>query len=534
MEIQQHDGVVVEVAGSRQGFAKLSERERCHGREREVPGAQLGPSYLRSADFDTDTLCDVLTPAEANTTRTSSTNLAAAEAAAPKIDLPKTELVIRPPQLDYYMLNHHTVHFLPTASESKVVLVDRGNRMLRFDVVDGTRCIDTLPWLHGPKVMPMSISVPPTDVHLYDGEHTGDLYIIDGLLYPHMAEERPQFEALVWRGIRPTHHSFWHCDILPLPPWITHHKRAFVHGHALVGDTICFSISGTEDASTSNSAGIEGAGTYCFHIATREWSKAGDWLMPFHGKADYVPELGLWGIRPTHHSFWHCDILPLPPWITHHKRAFVHGHALVGDTICFSISGTEDASTSNSAGIEGAGTYCFHIATREWSKAGDWLMPFHGKADYVPELGLWFGISSQGNLPCAADLSGVVTGEEPSPDKMRIWARDDLPEEWQPDILFRSKVASLGSGRFILMDMLDTIAPASGKEFTLFTGMELAFSNGSKGNESGHHNSRGNESSSSGDENGAKGKGTMCGLRMIKHKSGRYMLKRKLEIKAVF
>ncbi|XP_048537308.1 uncharacterized protein LOC125515853 [Triticum urartu] len=381
----------------------------------------------------------VLTPAEANTTRTSSTNLAAAEAAAPKIDLPKTELVIRPPQLDYYMLNHHTVHFLPTASESKVVLVDRGNRMLRFDVVDGTRCIDTLPWLHGPKVMPMSISVPPTDVHLYDGEHTGDLYIIDGLLYPHMAEERPQFEALVWRGI-----------------------------------------------------------------------------------------------RPTHHSFWHCDILPLPPWITHHKRAFVHGHALVGDTICFSISGTEDASTSNSAGIEGAGTYCFHIATREWSKAGDWLMPFHGKADYVPELGLWFGISSQGNLPCAADLSGVVTGEEPSPDKMRIWARDDLPEEWQPDILFRSKVASLGSGRFILMDMLDTIAPASGKEFTLFTGMELAFSNGSKGNESGHHNSRGNESSSSGDENGAKGKGTMCGLRMIKHKSGRYMLKRKLEIKAVF
>ena len=39
MEIQQHDGVVVEVAGSRQGFAKLSERERCHGRDREAPGA---------------------------------------------------------------------------------------------------------------------------------------------------------------------------------------------------------------------------------------------------------------------------------------------------------------------------------------------------------------------------------------------------------------------------------------------------------------------------------------------------------------
>ena len=53
MEIQQHDGVVVEVAGSRQGFAKLSEKERCHGREREAPGAwarlpSLPPSLYKA------------------------------------------------------------------------------------------------------------------------------------------------------------------------------------------------------------------------------------------------------------------------------------------------------------------------------------------------------------------------------------------------------------------------------------------------------------------------------------------------------
>ena len=51
MEIQQHDGVVVEAQGSRQGFAKLSEKERCHGREREAPGAwvrlpSLPPLYI--------------------------------------------------------------------------------------------------------------------------------------------------------------------------------------------------------------------------------------------------------------------------------------------------------------------------------------------------------------------------------------------------------------------------------------------------------------------------------------------------------
>ena len=37
MEIQQHDGVVVEVAGFQQGFAKrCGRREMCHGREREA------------------------------------------------------------------------------------------------------------------------------------------------------------------------------------------------------------------------------------------------------------------------------------------------------------------------------------------------------------------------------------------------------------------------------------------------------------------------------------------------------------------
>ena len=49
MEIQQHDGVVVEVAGFQQGFAKrCGRREMCHGREREAPRAwvRLPPSPL--------------------------------------------------------------------------------------------------------------------------------------------------------------------------------------------------------------------------------------------------------------------------------------------------------------------------------------------------------------------------------------------------------------------------------------------------------------------------------------------------------
>ena len=51
MEIQQHDGVVVEVAGYQQGFAKrCGRREMCHGREREAPGLRVWlpspPTYI--------------------------------------------------------------------------------------------------------------------------------------------------------------------------------------------------------------------------------------------------------------------------------------------------------------------------------------------------------------------------------------------------------------------------------------------------------------------------------------------------------
>ena len=51
MEIQQHDGVVVEAAGFQQGFAKRCGRRKvCHGREREAPGLRLGcppfPHYI--------------------------------------------------------------------------------------------------------------------------------------------------------------------------------------------------------------------------------------------------------------------------------------------------------------------------------------------------------------------------------------------------------------------------------------------------------------------------------------------------------
>uniref|UniRef100_M8C327 Uncharacterized protein n=1 Tax=Aegilops tauschii TaxID=37682 RepID=M8C327_AEGTA len=187
------------------------------------------------------------------------------------------------------------------------------------------------------------------------------------------------------------------------------------------------------------------------------------------------------------------------------QARLVYGHALVGgDTICFSISGAE-----------GTGTYCFHTATREWSKAGDWIMPFNGKAEYVPELGLWFGLSRR--LPIAVDLSGVVRGEEPLPEKLRIWEDDDLPEEWQPNELCDSKIISLGSGRFFFADFFNDM------KFALFTGMEVVYGNGNGANKDNLNCNSGNNGTGKDDgnnaNNGSKGKGMIRGLPMIKHRN---------------
>ena len=52
MEIQQHDGVVVEAAGFQQGFAKRYwRRKRGHGREREALGLRVRLPFLPSTIY---------------------------------------------------------------------------------------------------------------------------------------------------------------------------------------------------------------------------------------------------------------------------------------------------------------------------------------------------------------------------------------------------------------------------------------------------------------------------------------------------
>lgn len=162
-------------------------------------------------------------------------------------------------------------------TESKVVFSDRHCRVLSYDTGSGG-CALTMPSLHGPKLDPLAVTIP----HGRDGGE-GRVYIIERTLWPEK-DRSFRFEAVVSDrlhagGYRPF--GTWECQSLPLPPLsLSSEQRAFVCSAAAVGDAICVSLSGI--------------GTYGFDTASHTWSHTGDWMMPFSGVAEHVPELGLW------------------------------------------------------------------------------------------------------------------------------------------------------------------------------------------------------------------------------------------------
>uniref|UniRef100_A0A0D3F0L2 Uncharacterized protein n=1 Tax=Oryza barthii TaxID=65489 RepID=A0A0D3F0L2_9ORYZ len=69
---------------------------------------------------------------------------------------------------------------------------------------------------------------------------------------------------------------------------------------------------------------------------------------------------------------------PTPAKITHSQ---ICGYAVVGESRIL-------------VSTHSHGAYSFDTASAAWSKAGDWSLPFRGRAEYVPEHGLWFGLSA--------------------------------------------------------------------------------------------------------------------------------------------
>ncbi|CAN6165282.1 unnamed protein product [Urochloa humidicola] len=208
--------------------------------------------------------------------------------------------------------------------------------------------------------------------------------------------------------------------------------------------------------------------------------------------------------------------LPLPPPPDEAYGSFRNSAVLDGGgTIC--VSTTHEATS----------TFCFDTGSREWWHAGDWMLPFDGRAEHVPELETWVGFSP--DYPhhlCAADLSGI-TGTAPldaPPALQYVWEDFNPPptEETSivlnkrfPGIVHRTTVewstrglhlVNLGSGRFCVAKefeaeetvslsccLSDDYFPKLKDRLTVLVGVEVV-------------------------RDGGEG-----GLRMIKHKSKRFV-----------
>ncbi|KAF2906310.1 uncharacterized protein [Oryza sativa Japonica Group] len=94
-------------------------------------------------------------------------------------------------------------------------------------------------------------------------------------------------------------------------------------------------------------------------------------------------------------------------------------------------------------------TYAFDTVSHEWRRLGSWTMPFHGRAEYVPELNLWFGLSARHPYSLSAFdlLSDDSSVAAKPPTVHHTWVDLDIPQSWLP---WNIHLINLGCGRFCI------------------------------------------------------------------------------------
>uniref|UniRef100_A0A0D9Z220 DUF1618 domain-containing protein n=1 Tax=Oryza glumipatula TaxID=40148 RepID=A0A0D9Z220_9ORYZ len=183
----------------------------------------------------------------------------------------------------------------------QVICTDQLGRTFHCD----RRGAMSIPCLHKPKSMPLSLFVPNPDVDndkdLNRWDWGSSLFVIER--FP-KSEVSYQVEAFVYRHPSPARYSrTWHCELLPPPPYLRepnkYNRRLEICSYAALGSSsICISVNGI--------------GTYSLNIATQTWEEVGKWTLPFHGKVEYVPELNLWfGLSTESHHLAAADLSSL-------------------------------------------------------------------------------------------------------------------------------------------------------------------------------------------------------------------------------
>uniref|UniRef100_A0A0A8Z202 Uncharacterized protein n=1 Tax=Arundo donax TaxID=35708 RepID=A0A0A8Z202_ARUDO len=139
--------------------------------------------------------------------------------------------------------------------------------------------------------------------------------------------------------------------------------------------------------------------------------------------------------------------LPVPPFV-HHPA-----YKLPADIGAYTVVGGSTIYLSSMA--PGVGTYSFDAVKWKWRRLGNWRLPFFGKAEYVPEHNLWFGLSASHPFHlCASDLSTLES--QGSPTVKHSWVDLDMPKNWSP---FQLDLINLGSGRFCVVKIFHCTTP---------------------------------------------------------------------------
>ncbi|CAL5082996.1 unnamed protein product [Urochloa decumbens] len=134
------------------------------------------------------------------------------------------------------------------------------------------------------------------------------------------------------------------------------------------------------------------------------------------------------------------------------------------------------------------GTYSFDTVSSSWNKAGDWELPFHRRADFVPEHGVWLGFSAQDGRLCFSSDLGASMQRQPALDVLwdddptvKMISCDDLQWPQKYTRILKSDLVHLGSGEFCVARMFERVENVLTEHgcipqveaFVVLTGLEL-------------------------------------------------------------
>jgi hypothetical protein len=233
----------------------------------------------------------------------------------------------------------------------------------------------------------------------------------------------------------------------PLPPPAARFDRAHGHQFLPLGPGVENIVSVGSNRRTvifETGTGTVRAGPEVHHLKWygSVWAEAGGRLYhlgrsPYYDDQHYLDFEAL-TYDPLRED-WIWSLLPSPPFENYSLETGIDSFADAGAGEVIRIS------TSRGP------TYAFNTASGEWRSEGDWTMPFRGRAQYVAEFGLWFGLSgatwSGSNDVCAADLSVGATAAQ-----RHIWAnvdgRANRADEWSGPC----HLSYMGCGRFCVTE----------------------------------------------------------------------------------